>query len=88
MHESRSKGGKLDILAKEEKNIAEEEEIDTFILNHICGETMDDVMDAFSNLNDLTMPLSKTKHHNSKDKKVQETVTGFETLRNIELSRT
>ena len=33
---------------------------------------MDEVMDVSSDLNDFTVPLSKTKHHNSKGKKVKE----------------
>ena len=53
--------------------MAEEEEVDTYILNHLCGEIMDEVMDVSSNLKDFTVPLSKTKLHNSKGKKVQET---------------
>ena len=73
MHESRSIDWKEAILDKEEKNMAEEEEIDMFILNHLCGEIMDEVMDVSSDLNDFTVPLSKTKHHNSKGKKVHET---------------
>jgi len=72
MHESRSIDWKEAILDKEEKNMAEEEEIDMFILNHLCGEIMDEVMDVSSDLNDFTVPLSKTKHHNSKGKKVKE----------------
>ena len=73
MHESRSIDSKEAILDKEEKNMAEEEEIDMFILNHLCGEIMDEVMDVSSNLKDFTVPLSKTKLHDSKGKKVQET---------------
>src|SRR6185312_433532 len=72
MHESRSIDWKEAILDKEENNMAEEEEIDMFILNHLCGEIMDEVMDVSSDLNDFTVPLSKTKHHNSKGKKVKE----------------
>ena len=44
MHESRSIDWKEAILDKEEKNMAEEE-IDMFILNHLCGEIMDEVME-------------------------------------------
>ena len=73
MHESHNIDWKTSILDKEEKHLAEEDEIDSFILNHLCGEIMDEVMDASSDLNDFTVPLSKTKHHNSKGKKVHET---------------
>ena len=73
MHESRSKDWKSDFLDKEGKNMAEEEEIDKFILNHLCGEIMDEVMDASSDPNDLTVPLSKTKHPDCKRKKAKKT---------------
>ena len=73
MHESHSIDWKLDILDKEEKIMAEDEEIDSFILNHLCVEIMDEVMDANSDLNDLIVPLSKTKHPKSKGKKVKGT---------------
>ena len=73
MHESRSKDWKSVLLDKEEKNMAEEEEIDKFILNRLCGEIMDEVMDASSDPNDLTVPLSKTKHPDCKRKKAKKT---------------
>ena len=73
MHESRSKDWKSILLDKEEKNLPEEEEIDKFILNHLCGEIMDEVMYANSDPNDLTVPLSKTKHPGCKRKKAKKT---------------
>ena len=67
------KTGNQIFLDKEGKNMAEEEEIDKFILNHLCGEIMDEVMDASSDPNDPTMPLSKTKHPDCKRKKAKKT---------------
>lgn len=73
MHRSCSVEWKIYILDKEKKKMAGEDEIDTSIFYHLCGKIMDEVMDASSDLNDFTVPLSKTKHHNSKGKKVQGT---------------
>lgn len=53
--------------------MSEEEEIDTFVLNHLHGEIVDEVIDASSDLNDFSVLLSETKHHSSKGKKVHGT---------------
>ena len=73
LHKSSSLDWKTTLVDREEKIMAEDEEIDNFILNHLCGEIMDEVMDANSDLNDLIVPLSKTKHPKSKGKKVKGT---------------
>ena len=50
---------KTNVLEKEEKELTEEEELNKFILNHLCGEIME-VMDLGNDQVDLI--ASKTKH--------------------------
>lgn len=80
MHETCSLDGRTHILDREEKNMDEEDEVDTFILNHLCGEIMDEVMDARSDLNDFTVPPSKAKNHKSKSKKKQKSVASQKSI--------
>ena len=47
--------------------MAEEEELDKFILNHLCGEIMEKVMDLGNDQVDLI--ASKTKLKSKKSKK-------------------
>lgn len=54
-HQSTKADWKLEIVDKELKNMVEEEAIDAFILDHLCGEKMDEVMDDNNDLNDFTM---------------------------------
>ena len=58
---------KTNVLEKEEKELAEEEELDKFILNHLCGEIMEEVMDLGNDQVDLI--ASKTKPKSKKSKK-------------------
>lgn len=58
----------MDAIDKVEKELNEEQEIDTFILNNICGEIMDEVLDASNDLKDFTVALSKPKRKSSKGK--------------------
>ena len=58
---------KSNVVEKEEKELAEEEELDKFILNHLCGEIMEEVMDLGNDQVDLI--ASKTKPKSKKSKK-------------------
>ena len=58
---------KTNVLEKEEKELAEEEELDKFILNHLCGEIMEEIMDLGNDQVDLI--ASKTKLKSKKSKK-------------------
>lgn len=69
LSETRCTDWKTEVLNKEEKNMADQEEVDTFILNHLCGEIMDEVMDASGDPSDLTTALAKTNKPKSKDRK-------------------
>ena len=58
---------KTNELEKEKKELAEEEELDKFILSHLCGEIMEEVMDLGNDQVDLI--ASKTKPKSKKSKK-------------------
>ena len=58
--------------------MAEEEELDKFILNHLCGEIMEEVMDLGNDQVDLI--ASKTKLKSKKSRKDRESI--FQTLYN------
>ena len=66
------------MLEKEEKELAEEEELDKFILNHLCGEIMEEVMDLGNNQVDFIE--SKTNQNPKRVKKAEESI--FQTLYN------
>lgn len=70
--ESQKVDWKIDALDREEKEICDEQEIGTFILNNICGEIMDEVMDGSSDLMDYTTTLPKPKHKGKVKVKVSE----------------
>jgi len=69
---------KTNVLEKEEKELAEEEELDKFILNHLCGEIMEEVMDLGNNQVDFIE--SKTNQNPKRVKKAEESI--FQTLYN------
>ena len=50
---------KTNVLEKKEKELAEEEELDKFILNHLCGEIMDLGNDQVDLIASKTKPKSK-----------------------------
>ena len=58
---------KTNVLEKEEMELAEEEELDKFILSHLCEEIMEEVMDLGNDQVDLI--ASKTKLKSKKSKK-------------------
>lgn len=57
---------KKKVLEKEEKELAEEEELDKFILNHLCGEIMEEVMDLRNDQVDRIAPKTKPKSKKNK----------------------
>lgn len=66
----------VDIFDKEEKCLQEEEEVDVFILNHLCGKIMDEAMDSSGDLHDRTAVLPNNKSSSSKKKKANSTGRG------------
>ena len=57
---------KTNVLEKDEKDLAEEEELDKFILSHLCGEIMEEVMDLGYDQVDLIASKAKPKSKKSK----------------------
>ncbi|TVU40757.1 hypothetical protein EJB05_14233, partial [Eragrostis curvula] len=55
---------KMKVIEKEEKELADEEELDKFILNHLCGEIMEEVMDLGNDQDDRIVPRPKPKSKN------------------------